>query len=294
MKNKSGFTLIELLVVIAIIGLLSAIVIASLAGAKRKAQYAQVLTEVNEIQDDLALYYSAHGHYPLCEYFGGDNNPDTFQKICCVGSDSCAISTAGQITGHMYDDPNGIKFTSSNMPVFPNGAFGYVYYCQKPVFDNSYQGGPELNSKYVWCDTDAGNPATITYSTPNGPVSVAIGEKGQMVSSSSSGCTDSNAYNFSTNATTDDGSCRYVRILSFDGGSVEWSAKYDNTVTFYIDDTSVGSYSAAGSFWLPSVFNNNGNVYLNLTPGQHVFKACMTYNGATNCDQVNFMYPNDV
>jgi prepilin-type N-terminal cleavage/methylation domain-containing protein len=48
-NGKKGFTLIELLVVIAIIGLLSSVVIASLANAREKARYAKSQTELNQI-----------------------------------------------------------------------------------------------------------------------------------------------------------------------------------------------------------------------------------------------------
>jgi prepilin-type N-terminal cleavage/methylation domain-containing protein len=48
MHLRRGFTLIELLVVIAIIGLLSSVVLASLNGARKKAEYTAVATELRE------------------------------------------------------------------------------------------------------------------------------------------------------------------------------------------------------------------------------------------------------
>ncbi len=58
-KNKSGagFTLIELLVVIAIIGMLSAIVIASLGQSKTKASEAGIKSNFTSIRSQAELYY---------------------------------------------------------------------------------------------------------------------------------------------------------------------------------------------------------------------------------------------
>jgi prepilin-type N-terminal cleavage/methylation domain-containing protein len=64
MKLRNGFTLIELLVVIAIIGLLSAIVLASLNTARIKARDAKRVSEMGQIQNAIELYYSTNGHYP--------------------------------------------------------------------------------------------------------------------------------------------------------------------------------------------------------------------------------------
>ena len=75
-----GFTLIELLVVIAIIGILSAVVLASLNTARGKANDAQRLTNIRSVQQALELYASDNdGKYPTtantwyshCTAFGG-------------------------------------------------------------------------------------------------------------------------------------------------------------------------------------------------------------------------------
>ena len=63
-NEKKGFTLIELLVVIAIIGILSAVVLASLNSARAKARDAKRVSDVGQIQNALALYYDSNQHYP--------------------------------------------------------------------------------------------------------------------------------------------------------------------------------------------------------------------------------------
>lgn len=69
MKHKilkaTGFTLIELLVVMAIIGILSAVVLTSLNGARQKGRDARRISDVKQIQLSLELYYDSTGAYPL-------------------------------------------------------------------------------------------------------------------------------------------------------------------------------------------------------------------------------------
>ena len=62
--SKKGFTLIELLVVIAIIGILAAVIIASLNTARGKARDAQRLATIKQIQTALEFYYDKYGYYP--------------------------------------------------------------------------------------------------------------------------------------------------------------------------------------------------------------------------------------
>jgi type IV pilus assembly protein PilA len=62
-QNQKGFTLIELLVVIAIIGVLSAIVLASLNSARNKGKDAAIRDQMTQLSTLAELNYNDYGSY---------------------------------------------------------------------------------------------------------------------------------------------------------------------------------------------------------------------------------------
>ncbi len=67
MKNllKRGFTLIELLIVIAIIGILVALILPNLSGARERARDSRRKIDLNNIQQALRLYYNDNQIFPI-------------------------------------------------------------------------------------------------------------------------------------------------------------------------------------------------------------------------------------
>ena len=65
MKSKKGFSLIELLVVISIIGVLAAILMMNLMGARERGRDAQRIQDLNSLKSALRLYYNDNNQlYP--------------------------------------------------------------------------------------------------------------------------------------------------------------------------------------------------------------------------------------
>jgi prepilin-type N-terminal cleavage/methylation domain-containing protein len=158
LSRKRGFTLIELLVVIAIIGILSAVVLASLNTARGKARNAKRLTDIHTLVNAFNLG------------LGSGSLPSSGGTWVCVSS-SCVWSTyvaSAPVDAYLApylkskpDDPNetgrgasGYVYNSSwtSGASFPLGA--YIYWrAEPPVTSTSCGPGTVVTSgpNYVDC-----------------------------------------------------------------------------------------------------------------------------------------------
>jgi prepilin-type N-terminal cleavage/methylation domain-containing protein len=139
-RRSRGFTLIELLVVIAIIGILSAVVLASLSTARSKGQDAAVQSNLSTIQTEAELYYGGNG----------GNSYGAASATCFPASGSSLFLGDTTIV-------NAIKSAKSS-------AAGGVINCQNSTTAYAVQGelsNPATPTTY-WCVDSTGKAGTST------------------------------------------------------------------------------------------------------------------------------------
>ena len=118
MKSKRGFTLIELLVVIAIIGILSAVVLASLNTARTKGSDAGVKANLDTVKTQAALYQNDHNGYGTFALADcptpGTSGSTMFQASTTESAIAAALadSTSGAVAKCASDDANYMTYVT--------------------------------------------------------------------------------------------------------------------------------------------------------------------------------------
>jgi len=119
MKKSKSFTLIELLVVIAIIGILAALILASINSARAKARDAKRMSDLRQLKMALMQYAADHNdQFPVVSELGSDSCPGSVSALYNPDA-NCRISAlfdddGPSLTGYMKKNPD----TSINYPYF--------------------------------------------------------------------------------------------------------------------------------------------------------------------------------
>ncbi|TSD03148.1 MAG: putative General secretion pathway protein GspG [Parcubacteria group bacterium Athens0714_16] len=91
--NKKGFTILELMVSVAIIAILTSIILVTISGIKERSRDVRRLSDVNEIQKALNLYFSSHNIFPVFPVEINITGDDAFSEILISEKNMPAVPT---------------------------------------------------------------------------------------------------------------------------------------------------------------------------------------------------------
>ena len=130
-KSTKGFTLVELMVTVSIIAILTAIVVANLSQARAKSRDAKRVSDVNQIQLALTLFFDRCNSYP--------NIPLTSTYDATKVSNFLAYSTGC---------PSGVTFSTflSKFPTDPTSGVSYLYAVDDLTTPTDYYVGATLET----------------------------------------------------------------------------------------------------------------------------------------------------
>ena len=133
-KNRSqGFTLIELLVVIAIIGILSAVVLASLNTARSKGNDAAIQSNLSTVQTQAEIYFSGAGNNSYGSFTGSSGICKLANTVFSDANIGKAIDAAevanGPGTGVVCNNTATVPTAYAISSRLQAGIGGNMYWC---------------------------------------------------------------------------------------------------------------------------------------------------------------------
>src|SRR3954454_23844124 len=122
-QNRKGFTLIEILIVVIILGILAAIVIPQFTNASKEAKQSALVTMVQSLRSQIALYKLQHNDYlPGSPVTAGAQAGFVSGEPVAPATDPTANSFWAQMT--LFSDVNG------NTAAAKSTTFAYGPYMQ--------------------------------------------------------------------------------------------------------------------------------------------------------------------
>ena len=125
LASQAGFTLIELMVVISIISLLSSIILVTVYRARVNGRDARRLSDLQNVQTALELYYNTYNHYPITTCSGPNASSDGWVT---------PNGTYGDYPNYGICDVVGGPITSSG---FNTAMANFIYPLRDPLLLNT-------------------------------------------------------------------------------------------------------------------------------------------------------------